>query len=227
MGEFSRRPDAMLALQQSRAAALAEELVAFVDPRGDERVLDVGTGTGALAFALAGAVREVVAVDPAADLLAAARPHAPANVRLVEADGTQLPFGRGEFDVTASLRVLHHVARPELVLAELTRVTRPGGTVVVVDQLGDVDPLVAVEIDRFERARDRSHTRLLPDGDLRALFEANGLVLERARRVAETRELDAYLELAGCTGAAAAPVRALAPSSPYRIEVGWYLLRRP
>jgi ubiquinone/menaquinone biosynthesis C-methylase UbiE len=227
MADFERKPERMLELQESRAAALAEAVREFVDVTGEERAVDVGTGTGALAFALAPIVRAVVGVDSAPELLAAARKRAPANVTLVEGDAAQLPFERGEFDLAATLRLLHHVPRPELVVAELTRVTRPGGTIFVVDQLGHTDPLVSLDVDRFERARDPSHTRLLPDGDMRAFFEANGLVLRRTKRVPETRDLDAYLEYAGCEGEAAERARSLAPSGPYRVEVGWYLLRRP
>ena len=81
------------------------------------------------------------------------------------------------FDLVGCLRVLHHTHRPELMVAELARMTRPGGTILVADQLAPVDPLAAVELNRFERARDPSTTRVLSDGDLRALFDANGLVL--------------------------------------------------
>ena len=106
---------------------------------------------------------------------------------------------RRSFDLAGTLRTLHHV-RPELVLAELARVARPGGRVLVVDQLAPVDPLEAYPVDRFERARDPSHARLLPEIDLRQLFEANGLVLLRSRHREERRELGAYLDLAGCEG---------------------------
>jgi hypothetical protein len=96
----------------------------------------------------------------------------------------------------------------------------------VIDQLAPVDPLDAIELDRFERARDPSHTRLLSDGDLRALFEANSLMLIRSRVNTHDRELDPYLDLAGCEGDAREHARSLAPSDPYRVETGWYLLRR-
>ena len=116
--------------------------------------------------------------------------------------------------------------RPELLVAELARVTRLGGRLLVIDQLAPVDPLVAIELDRFERARDPSHSRLLPDGDLRALFEANGLVVLRDEHVIEGREVDEYLDLAGCAGEERERARTLAPGPRYSIEVGWYLLRR-
>lgn len=93
---------------------------------------------------------------------------------------TALPFERGSFDLTITLGSLHHVRRPELAVAELARVTRFGGRILVADQLAPIDPLQAVELDRVERERDPTHARLLPDTDLRGLFDANGLVLLRS-----------------------------------------------
>ena len=54
------------------------------------------------------------------------RKRAPANVELVEADATALPYELGSFDLVCTARALHHVPRPELVLAEMNRVLRPG-----------------------------------------------------------------------------------------------------
>ncbi|HET8895471.1 MAG TPA: methyltransferase domain-containing protein [Gaiellaceae bacterium] len=215
----------MAARQDERAAAFAERVRAFVQPQGNERALDVGTGAGALALALAPLVREVVGVDRVPELLALARERAPANAKFGEADATKLPFDDSSFDLTGTVRTLHHVPRPELVVAELARVTRRGGRVLVVDQLAPVDPLEALELDRFERARDPSHTRLLPEIDLRHLFEANALTLVRAERDVEQRELASYLDRAGCEGEARERALALAPQ-PYVTELGWYLLER-
>ena len=227
---FARTADRVAALQDARAAELAEQVRAFVQARGDERALDVGTGAGALALALAPLVREVVGVDRVPELLAHARERAAAfgNVELVEADATALPFPAGSFDLAATIRMLHHVPRPELVVAELARVTRPGGRVLVIDQIAPADPLEALAIDRFERARDASHTRLLPETDLRHLFEANGLALLRERHDEERREFGPYLDVAGCEGPARETAIGLAPQGPeaYAARFGWYLLER-
>ena len=227
---FARTADRLAELQDARATALAEQVRTFVFPAGDERALDVGTGAGALAFAFAPLVREVVGVDLVPELLALARERAAGigNVELVEGDATALPFPDASFDLTGTLRTLHHVARPELVIAELARVTRLGGRMLVVDQLGPADPLEALAVDRFERARDSSHTRLLPEIDLRHLFEANGLVLLRERYDDERRELDAYLDLAGCVGPEREAALGLAPQGreAYAARLGWYLLER-
>src|SRR5262249_33555546 len=143
-------------------------------------------------------------------------------------DGTELPFEDASFDLAGTLRTLHHVARPELVLAELARVTRPGGHVLVIDQLGPDDPLEALAVDAFAQARDPGHTRALPDADLRHLFEANGLELVRSRRDTERRELGPYLDLANCIGEARKKAVSLAPHGPdsYEAQLGWYLLAR-
>src|SRR5438094_7067395 len=108
-----------------------EQLRTFVAPNGDERAVDSGTGAGTLALALAPLVREVVGVDVVPELLDRARKDAPANVTFVEGDATNLPFDGASFDLVCCRRTLHHIARPELVVAQLTRVTRPGARVFV------------------------------------------------------------------------------------------------
>ena len=177
-------------LTEERADALRERVRRFVPLKGHERALDSGTGTGALAFAFSPFVREVVAVDVVLELLEEGRKRAAGhtNVQFLQADVTALPFDDDEFDVAGSLRTLHHTARPELAVAELVRVTRPGGLVLVIDQVAPIDPLAALALDRFERARDPSHKRVLPDTDLRGLFDANDLVLRRAEFETERRE---------------------------------------
>jgi ubiquinone/menaquinone biosynthesis C-methylase UbiE len=206
-----------------------EELRTFVAPDGNERAIDSGTGAGTLALALAPLVREVVGVDIVPELLGLARKGAPENVVFVEGDATNLPFETGSFDLACTRRTLHHIAHPEPAIAELARVTVPGGRVFVDDQIAPVDPLDAFALDRFERARDPSHTRTLPDVDFRQLFEANGLVLIRTRFQTHRRELDYYLDLAGCEGDAREGAKQLSPGGPeaYTAESGRYLLRKP
>jgi ubiquinone/menaquinone biosynthesis C-methylase UbiE len=224
---FVKKAERVAALQDARAAELEAKVVRFAELRGDERALDAACGAGALAFALASHVREVVGVDIVPELLEQGRQRAgeAENVEFVEGDATKLPFARGSFDLAGTLRSLHHIERPELVLAELTRVTRLGGRILVVDQLAPIDPLAAFELNAFERARDPSHTRTLADVDLRHLFESNGLVLVREDYEREERELDPYLDLAGCQGEERERAQTLAPS-PYVAELGWYLLDR-
>jgi ubiquinone/menaquinone biosynthesis C-methylase UbiE len=224
---FGKTADRIAALQDARADELEAKVVRFVRPSGDERALDSGSGAGALAFALAPHVREVVAVDLVPELLEQGRKRGEQfpNVTFVEGDATALPFEPYSFDLAGSLRTLHHIARPELAVAELARVTRPGGRVLVVDQIAPVDPVAAAELNAFERARDPSHARALADIDLRHVFESNELVLLRNAYALEPRDLGPYIDLAGCEGEARERAESLAPPN-YTAELGWYLLEK-
>jgi ubiquinone/menaquinone biosynthesis C-methylase UbiE len=226
---FSATAPLVAELEERRRPDLSARVLRFVEPRRDDRVLDAGTGTGALAFALAPHVTEVLGVDVVPELLAEARKRAPdfPNVTFVEGDITRLPADIGQFDLTASGRTFHHIRRPELAMAELIRVTRPGGRILVVDQVAPIDPLVALELDRFERARDPTHARTLPDADFRHLFEANDLRLLRSEFETQNRDLERYLDLAACKGDVRDQARALAPGAEsFPVTVGWFLLTR-
>jgi ubiquinone/menaquinone biosynthesis C-methylase UbiE len=217
-----------LALQAERAEELAERVRHFLSPfDGSEIALDAGCGTGSLTFALAPFVAEVVGVDTNEEYLEAGRAAAPSNVRLVEGDVTALPFGYGEFELACCHRVLHHVRRPELAVSELARVTQPGGRIFIVDQLGSTDPLKSLELDRYERSRDPTHQRLLPDADVRGYLDANDLVLLASEVTREQVDVERRLELAGFDEEERARIRGPAPAAPYEIEVGWYVARKP
>jgi ubiquinone/menaquinone biosynthesis C-methylase UbiE len=225
---FSASAELMAEHEESRREELRAQIRRFLEPTGEERVLDAGAGTGGFAFAAAPLVREVVAADIVPEVLETGRERAAKDfptVTFVEADVARLPFEDGAFDLAASVRTLHHVPRPEIAVAELCRVIGFRGQVLIVDQLAPNDPLVGFELDRFERARDPSHTRLLPDADVRALLDANGLVLRRSEQLQEARDVDGYLDLAGCAGVARERALAVAPER-YTATIGWYLAAR-
>lgn len=114
-------------------------------PRLGERILDVGSGPGFLAAAMAeavGATGAVSGVDISEPLLAVARTHcAPYPwVDFQHSDATQLPFPADAFDAIVSTQVLEYVREVDTALAELHRVVRAGGRVALMDT--DWDSLV-------------------------------------------------------------------------------------
>ncbi|MFD8548184.1 class I SAM-dependent methyltransferase [Streptomyces sp. NPDC059649] len=94
------------------------------------RVLDVGTGPGAVAVAAAARGAQVVAVDAEPGMAERAAQAVP-DAFVYIAALPQLPFGDGKFDAVVGNFVLNHVGRPRVALAELRRVTRPGGRIAV------------------------------------------------------------------------------------------------
>ncbi len=98
---------------------------------------DLGCGTGQLTEVVAPYVRQVVAVDSSADMLDAARLRlgGAANVDLRQGELESLPIEAGELDAAMLSLVLHYSPSPGRALAEVGRVLRPGGRVLVVDML--------------------------------------------------------------------------------------------
>ncbi len=99
------------------------------------RSLDVGCGTGTLAQRLADRGYEMTGLDPSEGMLEILRERAP-SVEAVRGSGTELPFDDGSFDLVLTVAALHHIADPEAVratLAEMVRVTRPGGRILIWD----------------------------------------------------------------------------------------------
>src|SRR3954454_4937966 len=110
-------------------------LVSRIDAQPTDTVLDVATGTGAVALEL---VRQkdcfVVGVDQSADMLATARKRitlaaAAKKIRLQEADARTLPLENGQFDALTFTYLLRYVEDPQAALRELARVVKPGGTI--------------------------------------------------------------------------------------------------
>lgn len=132
------RTDANLAARQSIYACqqpaidLAREVVRLAAPSGGERVIDVGCGNGAYLAELArrGQIGPVVGIDLSSGMLHAAHQRAPA-AHLLNGDAAALPLCRGEADLTLAMHMLYHVPEPAVAVAELRRITRPGGRVVV------------------------------------------------------------------------------------------------
>ena len=108
-------------------------LVAAIDPRPGQRVLDVATGTGLVASALAGRGAAVVGLDQSEDMLAVARERLGDRVRFVRGEAERLPFADAEFDALTFTYLLRYVDDPAATMRELARVVRPGGRIGMVE----------------------------------------------------------------------------------------------
>ena len=134
-------------------------LVAALAPRDGQRILDVATGTGMVAAALARAAPgcRVVGLDQSEQMLAGARarlarePELAARIELVLGEAERLPFADGEFDALSFTYLLRYVDDRAATMRELARVVRPGGRIAMVEFGVPRRPLL--------RALWRVHTR--------------------------------------------------------------------
>jgi ubiquinone/menaquinone biosynthesis C-methylase UbiE len=160
---------------------LSPQLADLADLRSGQRALDVGSGPGALTSELVARLGAdaVAAVDPSTPFVEAARTRHP-GVDVREASAEELPFTDDDFDASLAQLVVHFMADAVAGLAEMRRVTRPGGVVVacVWDYAGEQGPLSLFwqAARRFDpNVVDESHLPGARQGHLSELFEAAGL----------------------------------------------------
>jgi demethylmenaquinone methyltransferase/2-methoxy-6-polyprenyl-1,4-benzoquinol methylase len=115
-----------------------------VAPRAGERILDLAAGTASSSASLARSGAEIVAADFSPGMLAEGRRRHGhlRNLSFVQADATDLPFADGEFDAVTMSYGLRNVNEPRKAIAELLRVTRPGGRIVINEFSTPPSPLV-------------------------------------------------------------------------------------
>ncbi|MEV4417102.1 class I SAM-dependent methyltransferase [Catellatospora sp. NPDC049609] len=203
--EYERRAWRGRAATYARSFALmcAYPAPALLDAAGvgaGHRVLDVGTGPGTVAALACARGAAVTAVDPEESMLDAARRNAPAaDVR--HGVLPRLDLGDGAFDAVTANFVLNHVGDPPAALAELRRVTRPGGRIAftvwpyplpLLQRLwGDVSDALGLPAPQQPLPRVAAEVNFsrTPDG-LRGLMERVGLVDLGCQELAWTHEAD-------------------------------------
>ncbi|MES1930915.1 type 11 methyltransferase [Salinisphaera dokdonensis CL-ES53] len=140
--------------------ATTRETLARLFLRPQDRVLDIGCGTGALLQRLC-AIHpppQLCGVDPVFEMLAMARRELSSTVDLRQGWAERLPFADAQFDVVVSCSVFHYLYRPDKALTEILRVLRPGGQLVITDWSSDY--LMCRLLDRYLQLTGRAHSRV-------------------------------------------------------------------
>ena len=138
-------------------------LFSGLDLAAGQRVLDVATGGGHTAAALAGQAVRVVASDLTPGMLSEARvlvvARGAANVAFCAADAEALPFADAAFDRVTCRIAPHHFPDVRAAVADMARVTKPGGRIGIIDSVVPGEPALDAFLNGIERVRDPSHVR--------------------------------------------------------------------
>jgi ubiquinone/menaquinone biosynthesis C-methylase UbiE len=161
-------------------AWMLEELPVSIDAQA----LDIATGTGEFARALSPKVGSVVGLDATDAMMEQGRKFVEKagieNIRFKKGIVQEIPFGDASFDIVACRYAFHHFADPKPVLAEMVRVCKTGGHVIIVDIIAP-DESTATEANYYEWLCDPSHTRALDPGEFETYFELFGMDVVSAR----------------------------------------------
>src|SRR5438067_1549190 len=150
---------------------------------GEDRLLDLGCGTGWASRTAAGTVSDVVGVDISSEMLQQARSLAEGmgSVRFASADAEDLPFADGRFTAVLCTNAFHHYPNPRRAVAEMKRVLSPGGRLVIGDACSDL--LTARIADYALRRFEPGHVRLYRALELGAFLQESGLRPVRMKRL--------------------------------------------
>jgi len=189
------------------------DLVRLADLRGDERLLDVATGTGSVALAFAPHVRSVLGVDlsPAMlELAEKARAAAGlANVHFRLGEIGVLPLQEASYDIITCHNLLHYASDLHGLLALLRRLLAPGGRLLIDEPLGNDDPVKRATLNAIMLRRDPGITQIWSVGEIEAALDAAGLRIIKRERYSLNRELNDWLSRAAADEATRNSVRSM------------------
>jgi ubiquinone/menaquinone biosynthesis C-methylase UbiE len=195
-----------------------EQLVAWAEGGPDRAALDVATGGGHLALALARRYGRVVATDLASEMLGEAEAfiqgRGAANVEFRVADAERLPFEDESFDAVSCRIAPHHFGDVWRFVREAARVLGPGGLLLLEDSVTPEDPALGELINRVDALRDPTHVRSLAASEWRRLLADAGLRIEAELEFPKRHELEGWLARARASDAARSKVMATLLDAP-------------
>ncbi|MCC7448336.1 MAG: class I SAM-dependent methyltransferase [Anaerolineae bacterium] len=171
------------------ASYTLDRLIELLEPLDGKRALDVATGGGHVALAMARKGAQVIASDLTVPMLQAARNYIDAQgvpMTYARVDGQRLPFADNSLDVVTCRLAPHHFPDIREFISECARVIRPGGVVGIVDHAGATNADDSRYVNAYERLRDPSHVWEYNEREWQAFFAEVGLQAQHTE-VARTR----------------------------------------
>jgi ubiquinone/menaquinone biosynthesis C-methylase UbiE len=199
--QFTKTADAFAKFAVRDSLEVLAEKVEFAKPQAHELVLDVACGPGAFVLAVAPRVRFALGIDVTPEMLRQARQFQAekriANVAFARGDADSLPFPDASFDLVSCQHAFHHITKPEPVLQEMIRVTKPEGRLLILDPLAPESDAKFELYNHIERLRDPSHTSSLRLTSFLSMFEEHGLEVFRQSLRRRPRSFNQWMQRAG------------------------------
>jgi SAM-dependent methyltransferase len=156
-----------------------QKVVALANPKPRDVALDIATGAGHVALALAPHLTKVIAYDMTQPMLDEAARNADArgltNVVTQKGTAENLLFADSTFDIVTVRHAPHHFSDVKLAVLEMARVAKVGGRVVIVDSYSPEDASLDRQWNEIEKLRDRSHVRNYRRSDWLVMLAGAGL----------------------------------------------------
>src|SRR5271157_2026798 len=199
--QFTKTADAFSKFAVRDSLEVLAEKVEFAKPQAQELVLDVACGPGAFVLAVAPRVRFALGIDLTPEMLRQARQVQAekqiANVAFARGDADSLPFPDASFDLVSCQHAFHHITKPEPVLQEMIRVTKPEGRLLILDPLAPESDAKFELYNHIERLRDPSHASSLRLTSFLSMFEEHGLEVFRQSLRRRPRSFNQWMQRAG------------------------------
>jgi ubiquinone/menaquinone biosynthesis C-methylase UbiE len=177
--QFSRQAELFAHAPELHGDEQLKLLVDAARPRPSDASLDIACGPGTVVAAFAAHVRHATGLDATVAMIDQAKTLAAerhlANVAWHLGDVYALPFDDGAFDIVTCRFAFHHFETPAKAFAEMIRVCRPGGRIVLCDGIASANPIKAAAFNAMERHRDPSTAAFQSLTALSALFAGSGL----------------------------------------------------
>ncbi len=243
--QFGARAGAYLTSAVHSAGEDLAALAALAHGRGGARVLDMGTGGGHVAYAVAPHVAEVVAYDLSEEMLSvvarAAAERGIANIATKQGRAEQVPFADDSFDLVVSRYSAHHWGDFDAGLREAARVAKPGATVGFVDVVSPGRPAPDTFLQAIELLRDTSHVRDRSRAEWEDAAARAGLDTERMTMFRVRLDFSTWIARMRTPAHLVAAIRALQDEEPadvrlhldfdtdgrFAIDVALFVFRKP
>ena len=159
-------------------------LLEMIEGKQCENILDIGTGTGYLAFPLAqiNPSAQVYGIDIAENIVeknqSRAQEDGISNVKFLSFDGVDYPFEDSTFDLMVTRHAFHHFPKVDDAVKKLSKILKEGGSILIADPMKNENDTSGV-IDRFMDIKGDGHVEFYSKTKLEGIFASHGFVVEK------------------------------------------------